>query len=57
VLIYISGDIKPIDSMTQYEFMFIVDPSLREEENTKLMEEVRETLTTHGAKITNEDIW
>jgi small subunit ribosomal protein S6 len=21
------------------------------------MEEVRETLTTHGAKITNEDIW
>jgi ribosomal protein S6 len=43
--------------MTQYEFMFIVDPSLREEENAKVMDEIRETLKTHGAKITNEDVW
>lgn len=43
--------------MTQYEFMFIVDPSLREEENSKLMEEVKETLSAHGAKITKEDVW
>jgi len=57
VLKYISGDIKPIDSMTQYEFMFIVDPSLREEENTELMKEIKDTLSTHGVTITNEDVW
>ena len=43
--------------MTQYEFMFIVDPSLREEENSKLMEEIKEVLSQYNAKITNEDVW
>jgi len=43
--------------MTQYEFMFIIDPSLREEEKDNLMKEIKDILSHYETKIINEDLW
>ena len=41
--------------MKKYEIMFIVRPTLGEDEVKKVIKDFGKTLTTNGAKITNEN--
>ncbi len=43
--------------MANYELMFIVDPSLSEEENKSLLDNIRSILEKFSTKIEKEDIW
>lgn len=43
--------------MANYEFMAILNPDLSEDERQKVMDEIKELLSTNGAKIEKEDIW
>ena len=43
--------------MRTYELMFIVDPRAPDEEVVALTDEVKELLTTGGAKIAKEQSW
>lgn len=40
--------------MRKYEIMFIVRPTLSEEESKKVIKKFADVLTSNGAKITNE---
>jgi len=42
--------------MTNYEFMFIVDPSLSEDERKKSTDNLKSILEKFSAKITKEDV-
>ncbi len=43
--------------MRKYEIMFIVKPTLQEEEIKKTASNFQKTLETNGAKVTNVDAW
>jgi len=43
--------------MRNYEIMFIVRPTLAEDEIKKVASNFQKTLETNGAKVTNVDAW
>ena len=43
--------------MRNYEIMFIVKPTLGEDEIKKVASNFQKTLETNGAKVTNVDAW
>ncbi len=43
--------------MQKYELMFIINPSLQEEERNKLIWEIKAELKSASLKIINEDVW
>lgn len=43
--------------MRNYEIMFIVRPTLSEDEIKKVASNFQKTLETNGAKVTNVDAW
>ena len=43
--------------MRNYEIMFIVKPTLEEEEIKKVASSFQSTLEKNGAKVTNVDAW
>ncbi len=43
--------------MRNYEIMFIVRPTLSEEDIKKIASNFQKTLETNGAKVTNVDAW
>ena len=43
--------------MRKYEIMFIVKPTLEEEEIKKIASNFQSTLEKNGAKVTNVDAW
>lgn len=43
--------------MKNYEIMFIVKPTLSEEEIKNVASKFQKTLETNGAKVTNVDAW
>lgn len=43
--------------MRNYEIMFIVRPTLSEDEIGKVAEELKKTLESYGSKVTNVDAW
>ncbi len=42
--------------MKKYELMFIINPSLNEEERNSLIQEIKNELDSFGLQIINEDI-
>ena len=43
--------------MKNYEIMFIVKPTISEDEISKVAENFKSTLETNGAKVTSVDAW
>ena len=43
--------------MRKYELMMIIDPTLSDTDRMTLLDELKVELSTHGAKVANEDIW
>ena len=43
--------------MKDYELMIIVNPSLQEDERTKVLETLAKTIKKHSWEITREDVW
>lgn len=43
--------------MRNYEIMFIVRPTLSEDEISKVAEDLKKTLESYGSKVTSADSW
>lgn len=43
--------------MRNYEIMFIVRPTLSEDEISKVADELKKTLESYGSKVTSVDAW
>ena len=43
--------------MTNYELMFIINPTLEEEKRNEVMEMVQSVITSNGGEVSNVDVW
>ena len=43
--------------MTNYEFMFIINPTLEEEKKNTVVEMVQGIITDNGGEVSNVDVW
>ena len=45
------------ENMTNYEIMFIIDPTLEEEKKNATVEKVQEIIKTGEGEVSNVDVW
>jgi small subunit ribosomal protein S6 len=45
------------ENMTNYEIMFIIDPTLEEEKKNAAVEMVQNIITTGEGEVSNVDVW
>lgn len=43
--------------MTNYELMFIINPTLEEEKKNAVVEMVQGIITSNGGEVSNVDVW
>ena len=43
--------------MTNYELMFIINPTLEEEKKNAVVEKVTEIITNGGGEVSKTDVW
>ena len=43
--------------MTNYELMFIINPTLEEEKKSAVVEKVTEIITNGGGEVSKTDVW